>query len=124
MERNLSSSRLERHASLRGKYREIYDMFYVKNLSQPEISAKTGYSRSQVYHILHTFADENPQKSSEMKEESKTFTQEEFLKLQAELKETKAQLKRQTWETAIYKELVAIGKEVYGIDLKKAGTKQ
>ena len=98
-------------------------MYYVQNLHVEEISEKSGYKKTQIYHILRTFAAEIPQKAEEMKNSSKTFTQEEYLKLQEELKVAKEQLRRQSMETAIYKELVAIGKEVYGIDLKKAGTK-
>lgn len=124
MEKNLNHNRLQRKLQILSRHKEVYDLYYVKNLTIQEISSKTGYKNTQIYHILHTFANAHPQKAEEMKDESKTFTQEEFLRLQAELKETKDQLKHQTWETAIYKELVEIGKEVYGIDLKKVGTKR
>lgn len=123
MEKNLNLSRFKKRVELTEKYKEVYDMYYVQNLSQSDISEKTGYSRSHVYHIIHTFAGDYPLKAEEMKNQSKTFTQEEYLRLKDELAKTKEQLKRQSMETAIYKELVAIGKEVYGIDLKKAGTK-
>ena len=45
---------------------------------------------------------------------------EELLKMVSELE---SKLKRETLRADFYEEMVAFGKEVYGIDLKKAGTK-
>lgn len=44
-------------------------------------------------------------------------------KLQEEVLRLKCELKREKLRADFYEEMVAFGKEVYGIDLKKAGTK-
>lgn len=43
--------------------------------------------------------------------------------LKREIAQLKANLKREKLRADFYEEMVAFGKEVYGIDLKKAGTK-
>ena len=54
-----------------------------------------------------------------------TFVTEssEYKKLLEELSTLKSELKREKLRADFYEEMVAFGKEVYGIDLKKAGTK-
>ena len=44
-------------------------------------------------------------------------------KLQEENARLQSELKREKLRADFYEEMVAFGKEVYGIDLKKAGTK-
>lgn len=50
-------------------------------------------------------------------------TPEDYKNLVQELAELKKQLKTERLRADFYEEMVAFGKEVYGIDLKKAGTK-
>lgn len=47
----------------------------------------------------------------------------DYVKLQEELSELKKKLAEERLRADFYEEMVAYGKEVYGIDLKKAGTK-
>ena len=51
------------------------------------------------------------------------MTPEDYKKLLEEVSTLKSQLKREKLRADFYEEMVAFGKEVYGIDLKKAGTK-
>ena len=53
----------------------------------------------------------------------KDVTPEDYKKLQEEIARLKSDLKRERLRADFYEEMVAFGKEVYGIDLKKAGTK-
>ena len=46
-----------------------------------------------------------------------------YMKLQEENARLHSELKREKLRADFYEEMVAFGKEVYGIDLKKAGTK-
>lgn len=48
---------------------------------------------------------------------------EDYRKLLAEVNNLKAELKKEKLRADFYEEMVAFGEEVYGIDLKKAGTK-
>lgn len=58
-----------------------------------------------------------------MKKKRDEVTPDEYEKLLGELSTLKAELKRERLRADFYEEMVAFGKEVYGIDLKKAGTK-
>ena len=58
-----------------------------------------------------------------MKKKRDEVTPDEYEKLLGELSTLKAELKREKLRADFYEEMVAFGKEVYGIDLKKAGTK-
>ena len=84
---------------------------------------KTGLSRNCVYTILRTFASENPQLAEEMKKSGKDITPADYESLKQELLELKKQLAHEKLRADFYEEMVAFGKEVYGIDLKKAGAK-
>ena len=53
----------------------------------------------------------------------KDVTPDDYKKLQAEIARLQSELKQETLRADFYEEMVAFGKEVYGIDLKKAGTK-
>ena len=53
----------------------------------------------------------------------KDVTPEDYKKLQQEVARLQSELKLERLRADIYEEMVAFGKEVYGIDLKKAGTK-
>jgi predicted DNA-binding protein YlxM (UPF0122 family) len=103
--------------------RQVYEMYYIQHLSVPEIISKTGIKRSQIYRFLHTFASEYPDLVEQMKKKSSDVTPDEYKKLLEEVSTLKSQLKREKLRADFYEEMVAFGKEVYGIDLKKAGTK-
>ena len=58
-----------------------------------------------------------------MKKKGNDVTPEDYKKLLEEVSTLKSQLKKEKLRADFYEEMVAFGKEVYGIDLKKAGTK-
>ena len=103
--------------------RQVYEMRYMQHLRVPEIISKTGIKQSQVYKFLHTFAAEYPDLVEQMKKKRNDVTPEDYKKLLEEVSTLKSQLKREKLRADFYEEMVAFGKEVYGIDLKKAGTK-
>jgi hypothetical protein len=103
--------------------RQVYEMRYMQNLSVPEIISKTGIKQTQIYRFLHTFASEYPDLVGQMKKKREDVTPDEYQKLLEELSTLKSELKREKLRADFYEEMVAFGKEVYGIDLKKAGTK-
>jgi hypothetical protein len=95
----------------------------MQNLSVPEIISKTGIKQTQIYRFLHTFASEYPDLVGQMKKKREDVTPDEYQKLLEELSTLRSELKREKLRADFYEEMVAFGKEVYGIDLKKAGTK-
>ena len=103
--------------------RQVYEMRYMQNLSVPEIISKTGIKQTQIYRFLHTFASEYPDLVGQMKKKREDLTPDEYQKLLEELSTLRSELKREKLRADFYEEMVAFGKEVYGIDLKKAGTK-
>ena len=58
-----------------------------------------------------------------MQKQGKDVTPEDYKQLQAEVYRLQSELKREKLRADFYEEMVSFGKEVYGIDLKKAGTK-
>ena len=98
-------------------------MRYMQNLSVPEIISKTGIKQTQIYRFLHTFASEYPDLVGQMKKKREDVTPDEYQKLLEELSTLRSELKREKLRADFYEEMVAFGKEVYGIDLKKTGTK-
>ena len=102
---------------------QVYEMRYMQNLSVPEIISKTGIKQTQIYRFLHTFASEYPDLVGQMKKKREDVTPDEYQKLLEELSTLRSELKREKLRADFYEEMVAFGKEVYGIDLKKAGTK-
>ena len=90
---------------------EVYDLYRVQNLPISVVMEKTGLSRSSIYNYLRIFEASNPEMSEQMK------------KLQDENARLQRELKREKLRADFYEEMVTFGKEVYGIDLKKAGTK-
>lgn len=101
---------------------EVYDLFRVQSQPISSIMEKTGLCRSSVYRILHTFEAENPETALQMKKR-RDVTPEDYKKLQDEVGRLQNELKREKLRADFYEEMVAFGKEVYGIDLKKAGTR-
>ena len=103
--------------------RTVYEMRHIQHLGIPEIISKTGIRRSQVYRFLTTFAAEFPDLVEQMKKKREDVSADDYKKLLEEVSTLKSQLKREKLRADFYEEMVAFGKEVYGIDLKKAGTK-
>lgn len=110
----LAQLRLQKH---------VYDLVRVQHLSVKDVMKKTGLSRVTIYRYLRTFEDENPKVAAEMKKSGTSITPEDYKKLQEENARLHTELKREKLRADFYEEMVAFGKEVYGIDLKKAGTK-
>ena len=106
--------------------RLMYDVYYlykVEHDTVPSIMAKKGLNRSKVYRILRTFALENPEMAEKMAKQGKDVTPSDYEELLKKVSELESKLKHETLRADFYEEMVAFGKEVYGIDLKKAGTK-
>ena len=103
--------------------RQVYELRHLQHLSVPEIISRTGVKRSQVYRILSTFASEYPDLVEQMKKKKEDVSPDDYKKLLEEVSTLQSQLKREKLRADFYEEMVAFGKEVYGIDLKKAGTK-
>ena len=59
----------------------------------------------------------------QMKKQGKAVTSEDYKKILRENMELRKLLSQEKLRADFYEEMVAFGKEVYGIDLKKAGTK-
>lgn len=102
---------------------EVFSMHCIENLSASEIIRKTGLNKNRVYKILSTFAAENPELAEQMKKKVKDLVPEDYTRLQKELADLRKQLAKEKLRADFYEEMVAFGKDVYGIDLKKAGTK-
>lgn len=101
----------------------IYELRYVKELSICEITQETGLSSRSIFNYLHTFEAETPQIAEEMKKNGKNATADDYNKLKQEVASLKKSLAAEKLRADFYEEMVAFGKEVYGIDLKKVGTK-
>lgn len=102
---------------------EIIKLYYLEHLSMSEISKKKGLSISTLYRKIHNFEASNPKIADQMQKKGKEITPEDYRKLQAEVSRLQGELKREKLRADFYEEMVAFGKEVYGIDLKKTGTK-
>ena len=110
--------------------KEVYDLYRVQNLPLQVVKKKTGLGQTTIYKFLSTFEAENPETALQMKKR-KDVTPEDYKRLQTEVARLQSELKREKlradfYEEMVddfYEEMVDFGKEVYGIDLKKAGTK-
>ena len=109
--------------NLINEMKEVFDMRYVQHLRESEILSLTGIKRTRYYEILRTFAAEYPELAEQMKKKGSDVTPEDYKKLLEEVSTLKSQLKKEKLRADFYEEMVAFGKEVYGIDLKKSGTK-
>ena len=103
--------------------RSVYEMRHMQHLGIAEIISKTGMKRSQVYRFLNIFAAEYPDLVEQMKKKREDVSPDDYKKLLEEVAALKSELKREKLRADFYEEMVSFGKEVYGIDLKKAGTK-
>lgn len=109
----------EKHAILRG----LLEDYYYNHLSTYELAKKSGIARTTIYQWIRTFEAENPQMSEQMKKQGKEITPDDYKKLLQEISDLKKSLAQEKLRADFYEEMVAFGKEVYGIDLKKVGTK-
>lgn len=98
---------------------EVYDLYRVQNLPIEVIKEKTGLSRTSIFRYLRIFEDDNPTVSEQMKKIGTDITPADYKNLQAEIARLQSELKREKLRADFYEEMVAFGKEVYGIDLKK-----
>ena len=103
--------------------RHVYELYHIQQQSVSSIISKTGIKRSQVYRFLRIFAAEYPELAEQMKKKREDVSPDEYKKLLEEVSTLKSELRREKLRADFYEEMVAFGKEVYGIDLKKAGTK-
>ena len=103
--------------------KHVYDLVRVQNLSVKDVIKKTGLSKVTIYRYLRTFENENPKVAEQMRKNGTSITPEDYKKLQEENARLHTELKREKLRADFYEEMVAFGKEIYGIDLKKAGTK-
>ena len=101
---------------------EVFNLYRVQNLPLSVVKEKTGLGNTTIYRYLSIFEAENPELAVQMKKR-KDVTPEDYKKLQEENARLQSELKREKLRADFYEEMVAFGKEVYGIDLKKAGTK-
>ncbi|WP_106830074.1 hypothetical protein [Parabacteroides pacaensis] len=104
-------------------HQEIYRLRMLEGMDVSSIRKKFGMSRGSVYYVLATFEKEHPQQAALMKKQGKDVTPEDYKKLQEEIARLKKDLAQERLRADFYEEMVAFGKEAYGIDLKKAGTK-
>ena len=74
-------------------------------------------------NVVNLFREGTPQEAALMKRQGKEMTPEDYKELQRELSRLKKELERERLRADFYEEMVAYGEEVYGIKLKKAGTK-
>ena len=103
--------------------KEVYEMFHIQHLRVPEIMQRKVMSHYKVYHYLRTFAAEYPELAEQMKKKGSDVTPEDYQKLVERVSTLESELKKEKLRADFYEEMVSFGKEVYGIDLKKAGTK-
>ena len=102
---------------------EVYDLYRVQNLPLDVVKEKTGLSRNTIYRYLRNFVAGNPNSAEQMKKRGTDITPEDYKKLQEENARLQSEVKREKLRADFYEEMVAFGKDVYGIDLKKVGTK-
>ena len=61
--------------------------------------------------------------ADQMKKKGRDVTPADYKQLQSEIARLQSELKREKLRADFYEEMVDFSKEVYGIDLKKTGTK-
>lgn len=99
------------------------ELHYIDCLPFVEISKKTGVPSATLQIWIRTFEHETPELSDLMKKRGKEITPDDYKSLQSEIARLKKELADERLRADFYEEMVAFGKEVYGIDLKKIGTK-
>ena len=116
-------SRYAKDSTRINEMKEVFEMFHVQHLRVPEIMSRKGMTHYKVYHFLRTFAADYPELAAQMKKKGSDVTPEDYRKLIEKVSSLESDLKKEKLRADFYEEMVAFGKEVYGIDLKKAGTK-
>ena len=116
-------SRYAKDSNRINEMKEVYEMYHIQHLRVQEIMSRKGMTQYKVYHFLRTFAADYPELAEQMKKKGSDVTPEDYKKLLEEVSTLKSELKKEKLRADFYEEMVAFGKEVYGIDLKKAGTK-
>ena len=116
-------SRYAKDSSRINEMKEVYEMYHIQHLRVQEIMSRKGMTQYKVYHFLRTFAADYPELAEQMKKKGSDVTPEDYKKLLEEVSTLKSELKKEKLRADFSEEMVAFGKEVYGIDLKKAGTK-
>ena len=101
----------------------ILEEYYYNHVSLTELSLEKCLPKTTLYRWIRKFETENPQMAEQMKKQGKEVTPEDYKNLLREIAELKKSLAQEKLRADFYEEMVAFGKEVYGIDLKKAGTK-
>ena len=88
-------------------------------------TGKTGLGKHTISRYLRTFEADNPQLAEDMKNKKtkEDVVPEDYKKLLEENARLRGELKQAKLRADFYEEMVAFGKETYGIDFKKAGTK-
>lgn len=119
----MNKKNYEEERSRRARNVEIYRLHKVEGMSYAALMEKFGLSSAGLWKILSTFERENPQEAALMKRQGKEMTPEDYKELQRELSRLKKELERERLRADFYEEMVAYGEEVYGIKLKKVGTK-
>ena len=105
------------------KFRELLDLHYIDHVPFVEISKKIGVPSATLHRWIRTFEHETPELSALIRKNGKEITPSDYKSLQAEISRLKKELADERLRADFYEEMVKFGKEVYGIDLKKAGTK-
>ena len=105
------------------KFQSLLELHYIDGASFVEISKKIGVPCTTLQTWISTFEFETPELSSLMKKRGRDITPNDYKQLQSEIARLKKELADERLRADFYEEMVAFGKEVYGIDLKKAGTK-
>ena len=103
--------------------KEVFEMFHVQHLRATEIMSIKGMTQYKVYHFLRTFAADYPELAEQMKKKGSDVVPDDYKELLEKVSTLEAELKKEKLRADFYEEMVAFGKEVYNIDLKKAGTK-
>lgn len=100
--------------------KEVYCLYTLEHLTQQEISVKLCIGRSTVWRKIRTFEAENPELAEKMSKQGKEITPDDYKDLVKGVAELKKQLKAERLRADFYEEMVAFGKEAYGIKVWKA----
>ena len=118
-----NESRYAKDTNRINEMKEVFEMFHVQHLRATEIMSIKGMTQYKVYHFLRTFAADYPELAEQMKKKGSDVVPGDYKELLEKVSTLESELKKEKLRADFYEEMVAFGKEVYGIDLKKAGTK-
>lgn len=101
--------------------KEVYELIRIQGMTWESVKEKTGSGVSTISHYLRTFEAENPQLAEDMKNKKtkEDVVPEDYKKLLEENARLRGELKQAKLRADFYEEMVAFGKETYGIDLKR-----